>query len=152
MGKLASHTECVDAWMARATTAGISSEGQVALFERAFKAVWAQAYQTLGETTLTAIVDRVLTTSTARFPLLAQIQVEHSGITCGPLNGKGTSRPAGEALRFTLIELLRVLGSVTGEILTPSLHAALADVTARQDDENQTKLRQASSGSEAPSK
>jgi hypothetical protein len=81
---------------------------------------------------------------------LAHIQVEYSGISCSQLYRNGSTQPAGEALRFILIELLRVLGTVTAEILTPSLHAALADVTIPHADEPELPLpKSAKPGEEA---
>ena len=48
------HASCVEAWLARVQP---EPERLVPAFERAFAALWSSAYQTLGEVTLTAMVD-----------------------------------------------------------------------------------------------
>lgn len=125
------HAAQVDAWLKRSGK-GLSPEELLQLFETAFGALWARAMNTLGEVTLTAIAERVLHNATEKFPLLSSLEVEPtSGIQARALRvqtGSVHDPQLKEAIRFVLVEFLAVLGHLTAEILTPELHAALADV------------------------
>lgn len=108
-----------------------TSRDLLALFERAISAIWQRAQVTLGDVTLAAIVDRVLYTAAARFLAFEALTVETSGVRFDELTGVddlGADELA-QAIRFTMIELLTVLGHLTAEILTPALHAELSRVT-----------------------
>ena len=81
-----------------------------------------------------AIVERVLHDGTERFPHLAALKIETSGVNFGELRQPARALDAAlldESLSFLLVELLRVLGTLTGEILTPGLHAELHKVQAQ---------------------
>lgn len=123
-----SHIACVDAWLAR-TTASLPPEGLIRAFELGFAALWRRSHQTLGDVTLTAIVDRVLHTAAERHPALSGLTLTPAGLSSRDLFKKtrGLSRVALEdGIRFVLVEYLTVLGNLTAEILTESLHAELA--------------------------
>jgi hypothetical protein len=126
-----SHERCVDAWLARVAS-GVDRDAHVDLLEAALAALWARANVTLGEVTLTAIVDRVLYNAGERFPALASLELDDTGeISCEGLRAAPEEAPADtlrEAMRFALVELLTVLGNLTADILTPELHAELAKV------------------------
>lgn len=119
------HRQCVDAWLARCTSESPSS--CVDAFERAFSAIWARAGLTLGEVTLAAIVDRVLVTTAAEHPAFASLRLEAGGrVHCDEL--RAASREPAElraGMGYALLELLTVVGNLTGEVLTPVLHAEL---------------------------
>jgi len=103
----------------------------VDVYERALDALWRRAHQSLGEITLMAIFDRVLHQGIERFPHLAALKVEASGMHFGELRqAAGTLETArlDESLACLVVELLRVLGTLTGEVLTPGLHAELLRV------------------------
>jgi hypothetical protein len=125
------HAACVNAWLDRSAT-GLSSEDLLRLFEAALGALWIRTKSTLGEVTLTVIAERVLHNASERFSLLWSLKVDpDAGIQCRELREWiGSVRPAEltEAIRFTLGELLRVLGRLTAEILTPELHLELYGV------------------------
>lgn len=125
------HAVRVDAWLEREAK-GLASEELVRLFEVASSALWARTKTTLGEVTLTAIVDRVLTDAADEFPLFSRVKVDPAeGIQWLGLREKcGTSPEAKlrEGIRYVLVEFLTVLGHLTAEILTPELHAALSHV------------------------
>jgi hypothetical protein len=128
---VAKHGESVGAWL-QGAAAGLSPEAEVALFERALTALWRRARLTLGELTLSAIVDRVLATATARHPLLAGVHMEGDRPSCDELRRGAAGLPHGllrEAIRGVLEDWLTVVGNLTGEILTPALHEALYHVT-----------------------
>ncbi|MFL5348599.1 MAG: hypothetical protein ACJ8AT_27705 [Hyalangium sp.] len=110
----------------------------VELYEHALDTLWRRAHLSLGEITLMAIVERVHLYGTEKYPHLAALKIETSGVHCGEL--RQTAAALGralleESLEFLVVELLRVLGTLTGEILTPGLHAELRKVQARPTDE-----------------
>ena len=131
MPDAARHAASVDAWLRRSGK-GLPPPALLRLFELAFAALWSRTEVTLGEVTLTAIAERVLHDASERFPLLSSLEVEPtSGLRCDTLRAQlGTARDAQlrEALRYVLVAFLTVLGNLTAEILTPDLHAELAQV------------------------
>jgi hypothetical protein len=123
------HDARVDAWIAWAPKE--PPERLFEAFERAFGAIWRRAYLTLGDVTLIAILDRVLYTAAERFPLFSSLEVNSEGLQSDKFRAiaGGSSRDElAEGIRFVLVEFLTVLGNLTGEVLTPALHAELAKV------------------------
>jgi hypothetical protein len=102
------------------------------LFETALGALWDRTQTTLGEVTLTAIAERVLSKASEKFPLLSTLKVEPTeGIRCRELRKGIGSVPSSvllEGVRYVLVEFLTVLGNLTAEILTPELHSELSQV------------------------
>jgi hypothetical protein len=132
-----SHTAAVDAWLARSIGDHGSSIEVAALFRNAFEALWGRAVTTLGTVTLTAITERVLHTATARHGFLSAVNPRPNGDARWKqhLIERLSTVPRDEliaGLRFALIELLTVVGRLTAEILSPELHAALAEVVASE--------------------
>jgi hypothetical protein len=125
------HAARVNAWMERAAK-DLSPEDVVRLFEEASSALWARTKTTLGEVTLTAIVDRVLTHAWEEFPLFSKVKVDPAeGIQWLGLRESCHTLPQAklrDGIHYVLVELLTVLGHLTAEILTPDLHAALSTV------------------------
>jgi hypothetical protein len=116
--------------MERAAT-GLSPQRLLRLFEQGFATVWQRAHQTLGDVTLTAIVDRVLYGAAAQFPFLSALKIEAAGISWQELRERAGSLhrdQLADGLRLVLVEFLTVLGSLTAEILTPALHSELSKV------------------------
>ncbi len=124
------HAASVDAWMRRAAE-GLPSDGLLSAFELAFSALWQRAHRTLGDVTLSAILDRVLIVTSERHPAFSSLEMDGRGIrSVDSLRQGAPALPAAElaaGLRFLLLEFLGVLGNLTGEILTPALHAELAN-------------------------
>jgi hypothetical protein len=124
------HGGSVDAWMRRAAKAG-NPELLIQAFEQCFAALWGRAHHTLGDVTLTAIVDRVLYTAAERYSFLSGVEVDPSGLrTNGLRESARSANPAqlAEGIRFVLVEFLTVLGNLTAEILAPALQAELSRV------------------------
>lgn len=119
------HRHCVDAWLARC--ASESSSSCVDAFERAIAALWGRAGLTLGEVTLTAIVDRVLVNTAAAHPAFESLCLEAGGrVRCDELRAASSELAEVRAgARFALLELLTVVGNLTAEVLTPALHEEL---------------------------
>jgi hypothetical protein len=104
-------------------------------FEAAFAVLWQRANRTLSDVTLMAILDRVLYDATERFPLLSPLEIEPSGLRCTRLRAEAPALDPPRllpALEFVIAEFLTVLGSLVAEILTPALHAELAEIAAEQ--------------------
>ncbi|HMJ12462.1 MAG TPA: hypothetical protein VK524_13650 [Polyangiaceae bacterium] len=124
------HEGRVDDWLAQ--TASLPSEALLQAWERAFGALWQRTHQTLGEVTLTAILDRVLRRSAKRYPRLACLQAVATGISCKELSaqaGDVSREELVESVRYAMLEFLTVLGNLTAGILTEALHATLAEQT-----------------------
>ena len=126
------HRARVDAWMERAAKEA-PPERLFDAFERAFGAMWRRARVTLGDVTLTAILDRVLYTAAERFPLLSPLEADATGLRSDKFRQRaGSVHPdqLREGIRFILVEFLTVLGNLTAEVLTPALHSELARIAA----------------------
>jgi hypothetical protein len=121
------HHAVVAAWFRRAAK-GHSVESLLEAFEGAFAALWRRAHPTLGEVTLTAIVERVLHIAAEEFPVLASLSVGAAGLSCQELRSRAglPYEQVSQGIRFALVEFLAVLGDLTAEILTPPLHAELS--------------------------
>jgi hypothetical protein len=71
----------------------------------------------------------VLRDGVTQYPLLSAVGIVPTGLSCPDLHDKARSwreDELEEALQFVLVEFLTVLGNLTADILTPSLHAELA--------------------------
>ncbi len=128
------HRQRVDAWMERHTTA-LRAPELAQLLGLALGALWDRANVTLGEVTLVAIFHRVLSNTKRKFPVMAALRLEPKTETFSDLAAGGSSAASldraelARAMQFVLTELLTVLGTLTGEILTPALHAELSTVS-----------------------
>lgn len=119
----------MDSWLA-AEVHGLSTRERRRVFARALTALWRRAVRTLGQGALGAILDRVLFTAIDRYPLLTALELTGDRIRWvdEPSSGELAGEVELEACRFTLVELLTVVGIFTGGILSPPLHAELASV------------------------
>jgi len=130
------HTNHVNTWMAQAAN-GLSSEQMLQLFERAVGALWNRAYLTLGEITLTAIMDRVLYSAAEKFPPFESLKVEPTGVDYRKLRERHEVFNQGElaeGIQFVITEFIEVIGSLTAEILTPALHAEISRVSLKREE------------------
>lgn len=130
MSHRTTHAQAVEQWRKRVATAD-SPERIVAIFEHTFRTLWSRAQRTLGDVTMTAIVDRVLSVAAEHTPLLAGVHVDLQGVHCDGLLSEAEQLPPEEtlqALSAVLTDFLTVLGNLTAEILTPAMHASLASV------------------------
>lgn len=78
---------CVDAWLKRVApnSPSLTADRLIELFKRALDAVWREAFEPLGEVTLTAIASRVLFMSKERFPELSGLSIKADGISLDDL-------------------------------------------------------------------
>jgi hypothetical protein len=124
------HRAHVAAWMARAAE-NLPAEGLVLAFEEGFGALWRRAHQTLGNVTLAAILDRVLHYATEKYPMMSSLEVEANGLHCEKLLANIEGVPPAQlrdAIEFVMVEFLTVMGNLTADILSPSLHVELSTV------------------------
>ncbi len=122
------HDAWVKACMARAAEGSTPLE-RLAFFDQAFAALWRRASLTLGDLTLSGVVERTLGEAVKTSPRLSGLKVEVQGLEFRELRagaGVACDGELTEALRFLLVELLAALGELTGETLTPLLHRELA--------------------------
>jgi hypothetical protein len=125
------HSNQVAAWLVQAAK-GLSSEQSLQLFELAMAALWNRALLTLGDVTLAAILDRVLYNASERFAPFELLKIEANGLNFRELRAQSSvvdQRELQEAIRFVIVEFLVVIGNLTAEILTPTLHSELVKVT-----------------------
>jgi hypothetical protein len=81
----------------------------------------------MGEVTLAAIFQRVIDTGCKAFPALERIDLrmrETRTMAWEPIDPAIADEVA-DGLCFVLVELLTVLGRLTGNALTPAVHAEL---------------------------
>ena len=124
------HSHWVAAWM-NEVAKDLSSEQLLQLFEQAMGTLWNRAHLTLGDVTLSAIMDRVLYKAAEKFPLFESLDVEPNGIDFRAFREQENVFDDGdlaEAIRFVIVEFLEVIGNLTGEILTPALHSEISKV------------------------
>jgi hypothetical protein len=124
------HSRRVAAWM-KEVAKGFSSEQLLQLFEQAMEALWNRAHVTLGDVTLSAIMDRVLYNAAEKFPPFESLDVKPNGIDFQSFREQKNVFDDGDlaaAIRFVIVEFIAVIGNLTGEILTPALHSELSKV------------------------
>ena len=144
------HAVAVNAWLDRCTQS-TGTEQLVDEFGSAFNALWRRAHRTLGDMTLMAIGNRVLSVAQERYPFLSQVFPESNGIHLDPLRRNAAQIQFSQlqaAVHFTLTEFLQVLGHLTAEILTPALHAELAGLGRSAPTSNPTETDEATEGTE----
>jgi hypothetical protein len=121
------HDAAVRAWVA--TLGELPPDLLLTAFTRAFDAVRRRAQTTLGDVTLLAVGERVLYDAHDRFPAFSSVRLDAAGIDCADVVARGREALRVEEIRgfvgFMLAELLRVLGALTADVLTPALHREL---------------------------
>jgi hypothetical protein len=138
------HLDVVNHWLAQ-TAHGLSSHQLLHLFDQAMAALCQRAYLTLGEVTLTAIVDRVLYNAAEKFALFESLEPAARGVNCQGLLERlnaGNEGDLPEGIRFVLVEFLTVIGNLTAEILTPALHSALSKVVFKDTESGGNEARE----------
>ena len=138
------HASIVNHWMKQAAN-GLTSGQLLLLFEAAIAALCQRAYLTLGDVTLTAVVDRVMYNAAEEFPLFESLEPGTRGVNCRALlesMSGGNEVELTEGMRFVLVEFLTVIGNLTAEILTPALHSELSNVVLEARPSDRTKSRE----------
>ena len=123
------HEVVVADWFRRVGDERVAA--MVPAFEAALAALWQRSSLTLGEVTLTAIGERVLQVAAESYPVLATTEVGPGGVRCRV--DTQDSAVVAAAFKFILVEFLTVLGNLTAQILTPSLHEVLVSMDPEND-------------------
>jgi len=124
------HATFIEGWMAKAGAPSLPPTALVTLCDEALGTIWQRARLPLGDITLDAIANRVVQIAREKYPFLAGLRRDSTGISFKEL-GTQKDPPVQtavlrEGLCFFLIEFLNVIGTVTGEILTPGLRAEIS--------------------------
>jgi hypothetical protein len=125
------HSTLVADW-SKKNASGISLDQHVLLLEKAIRAMEQRALVTLSNVILVVILDRVLHQGKEKFPLLYEIKLDPKNLVSFELlrtNKNYKSEELIEAYQYLLVDLLRVLGRITADILTVPLHQELLKVT-----------------------
>jgi hypothetical protein len=118
---------CVDAWLTSRDARNTDNAALSALLLAGLRAIWQRARPSLGDVTLTAIVQRAIHTCERRHAELAQIGLRVADAETIELTNPPPPRvDLAPAVTCVLVEVLHVLGELTAGALTPALHAALA--------------------------
>ena len=117
------HDLCVDGWLTR-----LDDVEPLQLLELAMAPLWKRASSTLGSITLGAIVQRVRLSTIEKHPSLEGLEVTEQGVRLTVVTGaEGARDDLRAGVRYFLVQFLTVIGALTAEILTPALHATLAE-------------------------
>lgn len=124
------HAKLIDDWE-KAVATKIKQEQHIKLIEKAIKVVEARSLHTLSSITYSVIVDRVIHQSSKKYPLLLKTNLKSGSFNFKEVHqdNSHSRQMVLEALRFLLLELLRILGRITAEILTTPLHQEILKVT-----------------------
>ena len=121
------HERAVDAWLTARSARDSDNTRKTELLLAGLRAIWERARPSLGDVTLAAIVQRAIHTSERRHEELAQLGLRVTdGGTIDVTSSSAPRVELGAAITSVLVEVLHVLGGLTGGALTPALHAALA--------------------------
>lgn len=127
MSDIQLHEKCVDAWLRSRGRRDSDNTGAVKLLLVGLRALWDRAQPSLGEVTLAAIFQRAIHTAERRHEELAQLGLRVNERGAIDITSPTVPRvDLGDAVACVLVEILRVLDSLTAGALTPGLHATLA--------------------------
>jgi hypothetical protein len=129
------HAKAVSNWL-EVRGGNLSPDQKVKLLKKAILAIEVRAAVTLSSLTLMVVLDRILRQSKEKLPLLAGVTIEDRVLNFQALATAGREAEAADALAYLLAELLRVLGRLTAEILTTSLHKELMDTNVNDSGES----------------
>jgi hypothetical protein len=128
------HSKHVDKWI-KDVGKRLPPEQLMQLFEQTMGALWNRTHRTLGGVTLGAVTDRVLVHASEKFAPFESIKVDTEAIEFRALReqpGVFDDRDAlAEGIRFVIAEFISVIGSLTGDLLTPGLYEVLSKITLK---------------------
>ena len=124
------HSNFVMTWENK-TNIGLSKVNRLRLFEMAIHAVEKRSCVTLSNVTLLVILDRVLHHCRDKYPVLSEVSLDTHSLNFQKLQNLEDHKLDDfiQALRYLLIEILKVLTRITADILTIPLHDELLKVT-----------------------
>lgn len=122
------HARCVDGWLDRYSPR-TKSEALDAL-DAALQAIWLRASVAIGEAALATTLSTVLRRARQHFSGFDAVTVTLTGAQVD--RARGAQLDARElliAVRYVLIEFLRLIGTLNAEVLTGALHHELSYVS-----------------------
>lgn len=125
------HQELVTLWEEK-NTKGLQDEQLIHLYGAGFDAIEKRCLATLSNVTINVVLDRILHEGIEKYPVLKGVILKSSGISLKAFNEKNKyfkTEELIEALSYLLVELLTVIGNITSDVLTSSLHKELINVT-----------------------
>ncbi|MDO9182815.1 MAG: hypothetical protein Q7U04_10425 [Bacteriovorax sp.] len=125
------HKELVRLWENQ-NTIDLRAEQLVQVYAGAFQAIESRCLATLSRVTINVVIDRVLHIGSEKFQILSLITIEPSGLSLKNLIQnikKYKTEEIRNALSYFLVEFLTVVGNITSDVLTASLHKKLVEVT-----------------------
>lgn len=125
------HKELVGLWEEQ-NTRDLSEEQLLQVYGSAFRAIEQRCLATLSKVTLDVVLDRVLHLGTEKFPFYSDITIESSGFGFKNLtqkNDKYRIEDLRAGLSCLIEEVLTVIGNITSDVMTESLHKELMKVT-----------------------
>lgn len=124
------HREQVMKWATHAS-AGLSSKQKMTLFETAISELWGCSLGTISEITLMAVFDRVIYSTSDKYPALSSLRVQTHGVEFSDflkLAPTLSEQDITNGFVEIISEFLCVLGKLTAEVITPFLHLRLLRV------------------------
>lgn len=127
------HLKQVEAWESR-NAKSVPEKDLPKLYAKAIQAIERRSLATLSSVTVLVVVDRAIHETKAKFPILDRVKTVSNGIDFSALFDASDVNLVSlqQGLRELLIELLRVLGNITANVLTSPLHKELMGVTSER--------------------
>ncbi len=124
------HSRAVALWIENALLPDDELNSYVLIeeFESLLNSLMDTVRTSVGETTVTAVADRVLYNSSERYPVLAKIQLRDHGFDFTKMRDDSSLKTPEEiknAFHYFITELLFMIGKLSGGSLTLELHAVL---------------------------
>ncbi len=131
------HSRAVALWIENALLPDneLSSHVLVEEFEVLINSLMNTIRMSVGETTITAVADRVLYNSSEHYPVLMKIQLRDHGFDFTKMCDDASLKDLDEiknAFHYFATELLFIIGKLSGGSLTPGLHAVLESRLSNQ--------------------
>jgi len=124
------HKELISLWE-KQNTKGLRNEQLMQLYASAFGAIERRCSATLSSITINVVIDRVLHLGAKKYPFFSLLTIEPSGLNFKRLIQKNENYKSEElrnGLNYFLAEFLTVIGHITSEVLSESLHKELREV------------------------
>lgn len=96
----------------------------MAIYEDLLRTIWERIVPTLGRVTVSAILDRSISTTAERYPFLKQLVVTRDGLSFQTLRehlGDREQQALREAMKELVANLIDLLAVLTGDILVRHL-------------------------------
>jgi hypothetical protein len=96
----------------------------MAIYEDLLRTIWERIVPTLGRVTVSAILDRSISTTAERYPFLKQLAVNRDGLSFQTLRehlGNREQQALREAMKELVTNLIDLLAVLTGDILVRRL-------------------------------